>query len=335
MATADNVKTRFLILSDTHGMTFDADYTLPRADVAIHCGDLTAGSQLEEFRGAIHLLKEIDAPLKLVIAGNHDFALDIPFFQRKMAYITRFVDADLVNKAYGDEGQVRQLFEEESQTTSSGLVFLDEGTHRFTLDNGASLTVHASPWTPSFGDWAFQYHPERGHDFAIGETVDVVMTHGPPSGILDGTESGQSADLFRAVARARPRLHCFGHIHEGWGAKLVAWQDNNEVSETESPSPSPSHVADIDSGRSIVMEKLANLKESQLDTPETVDSKSRKREQFARRRCYPTSHCSGDENPVSHGRQTLFVNASIMGDEDYPVQLPWLVDIELRKAELV
>ena len=54
-------------------MEFDSGFKLPKADVAIHCGDLTDGSLLEEFRGAIRLLRDIDAPLKLVIAGNHDF----------------------------------------------------------------------------------------------------------------------------------------------------------------------------------------------------------------------------------------------------------------------
>lgn len=314
MATQTKVKTRFLILSDTHGMTL-ADFKLPKADVAIHCGDLTDGSKLEEFRTALCLLKEIDAPLKLVIAGNHDFTLDAPVFQQKVDDLTRFVDVDpdLVNKEYGDHSQVRQLFEEQAE--ASGIVLLDEGIHHFILDNRASLTVYASPWTPSLGgDWGFQYHPEQGHNFVIDEAVDIIMTHGPPRGIMDYTDSRQRAgcsSLFGTVVHARPQLHCFGHIHEGWGAKLITWRD--EVSE------SPSHFADIDNERSVLVEKLSGLKKLQLDTTHQW--------------CYSTSHCSGDENPIDHGQQTLFVNASIMGnDEDYPVQLPWLVEIELRKA---
>ena len=36
------VKTRFLILSDTHGLEYRLDEKpLQHADVAIHCGDLT------------------------------------------------------------------------------------------------------------------------------------------------------------------------------------------------------------------------------------------------------------------------------------------------------
>ena len=54
-----------------------------------------------------------------------------------------------------------------------------------------------------------------------------MLTHGPPLNILDTTYYGQEnvgcAHLRRAVERCKPRLHCFGHIHEGWGAERVHW----------------------------------------------------------------------------------------------------------------
>jgi len=50
-----------------------------------------------------------------------------------------------------------------------------------------------------------------------------MMTHGPPKGILDEYEQGNMGfeNLLRAARRARPRLYCFGHIHEGYGSKLI------------------------------------------------------------------------------------------------------------------
>lgn len=211
-----SVKTRFLILSDTHGMEFrPEDRPFQHADVAIHCGDLTEESKLEEYQASIRLLKDINAPLKLVIAGNHDFTMDIPAFRKKVADARPPLDPDLVRKVYGDYGDARQILED---ARAAGIIFLDEGSHQFTLENGAILTVYASPWTPSLGDWGFQYPPGQGHKFEITKGVDLVITHGPPKGIMDYTESKQRAgcsDLFGAVARARPRLHCFGHIHEG------------------------------------------------------------------------------------------------------------------------
>ncbi|KAL3447183.1 Metallo-dependent phosphatase-like protein [Aspergillus insuetus] len=305
-----DIKTRFLVISDTHGYELPSNYYEKPADVAIHCGDLTTGSKIEEFRSAINLLKTIQAQLKLVIAGNHDFTMDIPVFQKKVAEVDPPLDPDLVRKEYGDFGEVMGLFDE---LKDSGIVLLTEGTHAFSLSNGASLKVYASPYTPSLGDWGFQYHPEKGHNFDLGEgeDIDVVITHGPPKGIMDMTYSGGRAGcpaLFEAVARSRPRMHCFGHIHEGWGAKLVTWR--------KKVSDEPSHLTDIDNGRSTVIAKLSQL------TPGAGTSI----------RQSTTSHCTGDPNPLKAGSETLFVNAAFEGTADLPTHPPWLIDIELPAA---
>ena len=71
------------------------------------------------------------------------------------------------------------------------------------------------------------------------ESVDVVITHGPPFGILDkllvvnSDTDANNADqldgifsneknvgcreLFARVREVSPKLHLFGHIHEGYG----------------------------------------------------------------------------------------------------------------------
>ena len=324
------IKTRILILSDTHGMDFSPSIQpSQRADVAIHCGDLTDGSSLSEFRTAITLLKSLNAPLKLVIAGNHDFTLDIPSFEQKVSEATPPLDPNLVVREYGAPGEAKRLFEEEAR--SEGIIFLDEGTHRLTLANSAVLTVYASPWTPALGGaWGFQYHPNHGHDFPIPSDADIVVTHGPPRGVMDythGRERAGCADLFAAVARARPQVHCFGHIHEGWSAKLVTWRGHHGVSET---TPPPSHFTAIDNERSVVIEKLAALEKQAVLNPALEEERRRKVDRYRRERCVATSHCSGDEHPLQRGRQTLFMNASIAGADGTLSQMPWLVDIELE-----
>ena len=225
---------------------------------------------------------------------------------------------------YGAHGEVRRLFEE---AKDAGVVFLDEGIHHLTLENGALLTVYASPWTPALGAWGFQYHPERGHNFAIEKGVDVVVTHGPTKCIIDYTYGGEREgcpNLFAAVARARPQLHCFGHIHEGWGAKLVHWRHD--------PSENPSHFTAVDNDRSVVIENLTGLKPSRFDPREAVEAKLKKMEHYTQERCCTTSHCAGDANPLERGAQTLFVNASVAGAEGLPTQKPWLLDIELPRT---
>jgi hypothetical protein len=292
--------------------------------VAIHCGDLTEESKLTEFHSAIQLLKDIDAPLKLVIAGNHDFTLDLPVFRSKIAEAHLPLDLDLVAKEYGQFGQVRQLFEEAEK---AGIKLLDEGTYGFVLNNGAKLNIYASPFTPLLGDWGFQYHPKNGHDFLINESVDIVITHGPPQGIFDRIDSGQRAgcpNLFSAVARANLKIHCFGHIHEGWGARLVTWR--------EKLSNQPSYFADIDNNRSTMIENLSSLSPTKYDTPPVVEAKAEKLKCLQRQACYKTSHCTGDAEGLNPGVQTLFVNASIQGIHGHLDHLPWLIDIELPQS---
>lgn len=58
------------------------------------------------------------------------------------------------------------------------------------LKSGVEFTIWVSAYTPRFGDWAIGY--ERGEEdkfAAVPEAVDVVMTHGPPRGILDQVPS--------------------------------------------------------------------------------------------------------------------------------------------------
>ena len=256
------IPTRFLVISDTHGDKLH--YKLPEhVDVAIHCGDLTEESKLEEFQASIELLKKLNASLKIVIAGNHDWTMDIPMFKKKLAEHNPPLDDDLVRKEYGSFGEARALIEAED-VKASGIIFLDEGIHHLTLANGAGLTVYASPFTPSTGDWGFNYHPQQEHDWSVKAGVDIAITHGPPRGIMDYTDSRQRAGspgLFAAIARARPMMHCFGHIHEGWGAKLVTWRDNID--------DEPSHFTSIDNDNSSVIENLAGITARKFDTSKT------------------------------------------------------------------
>lgn len=48
-----------------------------------------------------------------------------------------------------------------------------------------------------------------------GERVDILVTHGPPYGILD--RNAGCKELRNYVMAAQPRFHFFGHIHEEAG----------------------------------------------------------------------------------------------------------------------
>jgi predicted phosphodiesterase len=66
--------TTFLILSDTHDDAFPDPASLHRADVVLHCGDLTMIGGLTNYKKAIANIKALDAELKLVIAGMSPIA---------------------------------------------------------------------------------------------------------------------------------------------------------------------------------------------------------------------------------------------------------------------
>ncbi|KAI0508326.1 ser/Thr protein phosphatase family protein [Xylaria bambusicola] len=307
------VRTRVLLISDTHGEAFNIRNE-HKVDVVIHCGDLTDQSKLYEYHSTLKLLKELNAPLTLVIAGNHDFTLDTPAFERKVLEATDSLDPELVRKEYGDIGAARRLFDD-----TPGVTFLDEGTHKFNLHNGAYLSVYASPFTPSQGGGAFQYRPNTGHRFTIEQDTDIVITHGPPRGIMDRTCEGRAGcpNLFAAIARARPRLHCFGHIHEEWGARRIAWR--SPTAET------PSHFTSIDNEASTTIDTLRNIKQMTTDSPEKRVDKLNRMEQH-RRQGYCAASCRYEDR----GAYTLFVNAAMEGvTEEFPMHPPWIVDIDL------
>ena len=332
------LKTRILIISDTHGKRpheTDAStddelsqsqnyfhqktptgfrYPLPKADVALHCGDLTYRSTPEEFEATLSMLRAIPAPLKLFIPGNHDLALD-PNLQAADE------DDDWTTRRFdkAERAEMRALiFDMIHHAEVDGVKILFEGTHTFRLENGARFTIYASPQTPSFGDWAFQY--EEHYDFQIPKNVDVAMTHGPPRGVLDfsgmgGVHAG-CRHLLDAVAGARPQIHCFGHIHEGWGAYRARWDAESRIDENKSRS-------------------VATLEEYRWrrDDDEDVAAEKRRRVREASGKRGIEVDLADGENALVKGQETLFVNAAIMSMMYKPVQMPFIVDINLPKDE--
>lgn len=159
-----HVSTRFFIISDIHTEIFKPD-EVPKgaaaaADVMICCGDLTDNSELHEYRSIVDMLSKVAAPLKLVVAGNHDGTLDSEGFWdtnnwRYKRWPRR--KSDKAAKLFGNTGEARLILEQ------GGFIVLDEGHHKFPLGNGAELRVYASPATPKRASRyrAFQYRRRK------------------------------------------------------------------------------------------------------------------------------------------------------------------------------
>lgn len=101
------VKTRILLMSGTHGQEFNPPLTQSsqRVDVVIHCGDLAEHSKLSEFETTLRHIVDIDAPLNVIIPGNHDFSLDTDIFSQRIAEAKRIseggIDDELVQRSTG------------------------------------------------------------------------------------------------------------------------------------------------------------------------------------------------------------------------------------------
>lgn len=176
---------KIVCVSDTHAR--HRHFTTPPGDVLIHAGDImNCGYKIGEIKDFNEWLADQPQARKVVIAGNHD----------------RLFESSL----RGQELLTNATYLENSGTTINGVTFW------------------GSPAQPEFCNWAFNY--KRGEEIAriwsrIPYNIDVLITHGPPFGILDWTKPGNGSlgcqDLKRRVQEIKPKLHVFGHIHGGYG----------------------------------------------------------------------------------------------------------------------
>ncbi|KAK7756258.1 hypothetical protein SLS62_001854 [Diatrype stigma] len=208
-------------ISDTH----NTQPALPDGDILIHAGDLTQSGTFQELEVAIAWLRRQPHPIKIVVAGNHDLLLDADRDNHNgVASAGDDVDAAALRRSL-DWGDIIYLEDEETTVTVTC------NNNNNSNSNGQRrlrhLRVYGSPRTPRHGSWAFQYPRETdvwaSEKHAVPGGVDVLVTHGPPQGHLDAAAGLGCAHLLGALwgARPRPRLHVFGHVHEG-GAGVEA-----------------------------------------------------------------------------------------------------------------
>jgi Icc-related predicted phosphoesterase len=89
----------------------------------------------------------------------------------------------------------------------------------------AGLKIWGSLVQPEFNNWAFNVARGaaiRRYWEMIPDSTDVLVTHGPPFGMLDKSHPSTAhlgcEELAKTVEQIKPRLHIFGHIHGGHGS---------------------------------------------------------------------------------------------------------------------
>jgi len=187
---------RIVCLSDTHNR--HGELSVPPGDLLLHAGDATMRGTEAEIAAFDEWLGSLPHRDKVFVAGNHDLMFE------------------------SDPPRARRLLRNAVYLEDSGLSI-------------SGVDIWGSPWQPWFMDWAFNL--QRGAPLKevwdlIPQRTSVLVTHGPPQGIRDrvgkvvpqimsaamglGRHVG-CEELLAAVGRVRPRVHLFGHIHEGYG----------------------------------------------------------------------------------------------------------------------
>ncbi len=189
-------------ISDLHGFYPD----LPGGDLLILAGDYTASGKMNEWCDFFKWLKKQNYSKKIVVAGNHDNFM--------------------YNGFPKTEQEARDLQEiEEYLNFSSDFEYL---CNSGTIYN--DINIWGTPWTP----WFYRVNPKCKY-FMKRETMiakmfqripynlDILISHGPPHGILDKNDSGihcGSQSLRKQMFMKDPKIIVCGHIHECGGKEV-------------------------------------------------------------------------------------------------------------------
>lgn len=172
---------------------------LEGGDLLIVAGDLTGRNISYEYLRCFLWLTEQKYKKIVLVAGNHDNEIE-------KKHIKFHVNGKIT-------------------------YFCDSGTEY------EGLKIWGSPWTKTFPGmnphckaFTVDTEEELAEKWAlIPDDIDILVTHSPPYGILDGIEGEDIDDVIwtgsptlrhHVLSRIKPKIHAFGHIHAN-GGKMV------------------------------------------------------------------------------------------------------------------
>jgi Icc-related predicted phosphoesterase len=210
---------RIVTISDTHKQ--HKEVHLPCGDILVFAGDMCGGGSEKSARRFATWFANHQHPYKVIIAGNHD---------RCFENGARLIIAEYL--------------------TDLGIIYLEHEPKEI-----AGLKFFGSPYTPEFCSWAFNV--PRGKELErkwsqIPDDTEVLVTHGPPYGILDHSiydncSCGDQKLLYRIRELKNLKLHVFGHIHYSYGLKEqdgVLYANSCICGEDYRPTNEP-HIIDL------------------------------------------------------------------------------------------
>ena len=154
-------------------------------DTIIHAGDISGLGREWEVRDFLKWFSKLNFQNKIFIAGNHDWLFE------KEPFISKEILKEYPNIIYLQDQSI----------------IID------------GLKIYGSPWQPAFCNWAFNLSSREKLEACwnqIPSDTDILITHGPPLGILDLNKKMKQCgdiDLLNRIWQIKPIVHCFGHIH--------------------------------------------------------------------------------------------------------------------------
>lgn len=217
--------TRIACMSDTHGL--HRKVFVPPCDILIHAGDLTMAGEVHIVKDLADYFRELVQENRvgkvICIAGNHDLIFDPETFTKRRHWSSRFHEFVFEqNTSHEDEGKGEDTLNFDAMRSfKQSCIYLQDESH---IHNN-TIEFYGSPWTPRFGHaWAFMKDREHISEKwdAIPESLDVLITHGPPLGrgdkvFLGGSRAGCANLLTQIQTRIHPRVCVYGHVHEDAG----------------------------------------------------------------------------------------------------------------------
>lgn len=223
---------RTVAISDTHNQHMRV--TIPECDLLIHTGDMTMTGAPDALGNFAEWLEVQPAKDIVIIPGNHEQYWEKYWHECCKLIKDRCPRVHILN------------------------------------DSGVEINgkmIWGSPITPWWWDYAWNrsrtpdmvgVHGKfiKEHWDLIPDNTNILLTHGPPYGILDYVEDFRTGQiryvgcehLLAAVNRIKPAYHFFGHIHGSYGHVVQGGTDfyNSCISREYHGAINPHHYLVIE-----------------------------------------------------------------------------------------
>jgi len=180
---------KIVCISDTHSL--HDNIWVPDGDIVICSGDISNVGEISDIQRFLDWYQKLPHTYKILTPGNHDWG-----FEKN-----ELLCSDMCKER--------------------GIIYLNDSGYKI---NGIKIWGTASQ--KPFCNWAFNHSDSKRlyiYDMIPSDT-NILITHGPPYGILDDLHRENLGDrilLNKINTLKELKAMVFGHIHNGRGTKRI------------------------------------------------------------------------------------------------------------------